>query len=516
MGPRLLVCISSAGASVALWRGRLVQARRYELGEEGEAAFAQLLATVSNVPVVFMVDSVDEDYRFETLPHTLGRDRQELLGRKLRQLYRNTPFVSARLQERERDNRRDDRFLFMAVTDLDIIEPWVSPVIAQGLPIVGLFALPTVTPAAIAALKLKVPDLLVVSRHVSGLRQTFIKDGRFRFSRLTPLRGLPEDNLDLAFATEITNPRLYLNALQAATADSAVDVVLLDQDDSMRGLQARLLQNPGILRPQRVSRAQLRALLKIAPEASDATPDALHLQLLGMATPTDNLAPAELLQGFSVHRAGRFLYAAAGIIAAVGVLWFAIDINRVRNLEDETTSAAQQTRRYDDLYAEITRSFPASPVSAASLRQTVDAFERLRTRAGTPEPLHAVLGDALANHPAVNLRALSWRHGPFTDAASVASKGLTPGAGGAPHQGGHLQAEIQPFSGDYRSAVNEIREFADTLRAHPRVQEVKLLKLPRDDSSRQSLTGSTSAQAEAQVGARFELVLLLKDEEGGR
>jgi hypothetical protein len=404
----------------------------------------------------------------------------------------------------------------MAVTDLDIIEPWVSPVIAQGLPIVGLFALPTVTPAAIAALKLKVPDLLVVSRHVSGLRQTFIKDGRFRFSRLTPLRGLPEDNLDLAFATEITNTRLYLNALQAATADSAVDVVLLDQDDSMRGLQARLLQNPGILRPQRVSRAQLRALLKIAPEASDATPDALHLQLLGMATPTDNLAPAELLQGFSVHRAGRFLYAAAGIIAAVGVLWFAIDINRVRNLEDETTSAAQQTRRYDDLYAEITRSFPASPVSAASLRQTVDAFERLRTRAGTPEPLHAVLGDALANHPAVNLRALSWRHGPFTDAASVASKGLTPGAGGAPHQGGHLQAEIQPFSGDYRSAVNEIREFADTLRAHPRVQEVKLLKLPLDDSSRQSLTGSTSAQAEAQVGARFELVLLLKDEEGGR
>jgi hypothetical protein len=45
---------------------------------------------------------------------------------------------------------------------------------------------------------------------------------------------------------------------------------------------------------------------------------------------------------------------------------------------------------------------------------------------------------------------------------------------------------------------------------------VKLLKLPLDDSSRQSLSGSTSAQAEAQVGAGFELVLLLKDAEGGR
>ena len=55
MGPRLLVCISSAGASVALWRGRLVQTRRYEPGEEGEAAFAQLLATVRDLPVVFTV-----------------------------------------------------------------------------------------------------------------------------------------------------------------------------------------------------------------------------------------------------------------------------------------------------------------------------------------------------------------------------------------------------------------------------------------------------------------------------
>ena len=53
MGPRLLVCISSAGASVALWRGRLVQARRYELGEEGEAAFAQLLATCESLPARF-------------------------------------------------------------------------------------------------------------------------------------------------------------------------------------------------------------------------------------------------------------------------------------------------------------------------------------------------------------------------------------------------------------------------------------------------------------------------------
>ena len=38
---------------------------------------------------------VEEDYRFETLPHAFGSDRADMVGRKLKQHYRNTPYMAA-------------------------------------------------------------------------------------------------------------------------------------------------------------------------------------------------------------------------------------------------------------------------------------------------------------------------------------------------------------------------------------------------------------------------------------
>ncbi len=517
MGPRLLVCISSAGASVALWRRGLVNCRRFSLDEAGEAEFAELLTTVHRVPVYFVVDTVEEDYRFETLPHTVGRDRREMIDRKLKQLYRNTPFASAQLQEREKDRRKDDRFLFMAVTDLEIIEPWVGAVMARGLPIAGVFPISAVTSAAVVPLKLRGPNLLIVSKHVAGLRQTFLKNGRFRFSRLTPFRGLSEDNLDSTFAAEIVNTRLYLNALQATSADEIVDVVLLDQDDSLQDLYRRVAENPGAMRAQRISRGQLGALLKIPPTAFDSTADALHLHLLGRASPKENLAPPDLLQGFRVHRVGRGLLAVAGSVAVVGVLWFAYDLNRVRTIEEDIASAAQQTRRYDALYSELTRQFPEAPVTAAALKQTVDAFDRLRLRARTPELLFSVVSAALEPNPLVSISSVTWKHGRFADLTTAFSpSSAQSGSQDSPmRQIGLIRGEIQPFTGDYRSAVNAIREFADQLRKHPRVVDAKIVKLPLDDSSKQSLTGTTSARAETSLGARFEISVLLREEGEG-
>ncbi len=48
---------------------------------------------LDGVPAYLMADTVDEDYRFETLPHTTGKDRRDMVERKLKQLYRSTPIL---------------------------------------------------------------------------------------------------------------------------------------------------------------------------------------------------------------------------------------------------------------------------------------------------------------------------------------------------------------------------------------------------------------------------------------
>jgi len=46
-----------------------------------------------------------------------GADRRDLVQRKLKQHYRNTPYVAAWLLGRDKSKRRDDRYLFSALTN---------------------------------------------------------------------------------------------------------------------------------------------------------------------------------------------------------------------------------------------------------------------------------------------------------------------------------------------------------------------------------------------------------------
>ena len=77
------------------------------------------------MPAEIMVDAVEEDYRFETLPHAYGPDRAQMAARKLRQHYRNTPYMAAWRLGRETGKRRDDRYLFSALTNPDLVTDWL-------------------------------------------------------------------------------------------------------------------------------------------------------------------------------------------------------------------------------------------------------------------------------------------------------------------------------------------------------------------------------------------------------
>jgi len=49
----------------------------------------------AGLPVFAGADTVDEDYRSEIMPHVQGNARNELLARKLKQVFRNARFTGA-------------------------------------------------------------------------------------------------------------------------------------------------------------------------------------------------------------------------------------------------------------------------------------------------------------------------------------------------------------------------------------------------------------------------------------
>lgn len=519
MARRILVCLSAAGATAARWSGKLADVARFDADEAGMAAFDAWLAPFSGTPAVVMVDSVDEDYRFENLPHTSGRDRRDLLDRKLKQIYRSTPFTTATVMEpagKDKSKRREDRVLFCALTTAEPIVPWLRALARRGLPLTGVHTVPTVTPSVAALLKLKTPNLLVISKHTAGLRQTFLKNGVFRITRLTPLRATGDRTLERSFADEVGNTRMYLDALSITTADDAVQVAILDQDNSLATLREAIQAGRGNMQCQRFSREDITLRLGVPTAALDASPDALHLRLLGGHVPAENLAAADMVSDYRMYRTRRMLFAASGAAAVLGGLWFGADLYRAGAIDAETGELATQANRYQRMYQDLTREFPAAPASAAVMQKTVDVALRLRREYRSPEPLFMAASEALDAFPGVSLQGIDWRSGKLPelqDAFGGANRGNSGGE--QVRQLALLSGELSPFDGDYRSAVATIREFAERLRANPAVAEVRVIKYPLDDSSREVLSGSTGSRTEQKASARFEVAVQLRDAGGG-
>ena len=520
MQEKLLICVSAQQATAAHWRaGKISKLEQFAHDDKGLASFRDFLAPYSNMPVLVCVDAVEEDYRFETLPHSFGFERTQMVTRKLKQHYRNTPYIGAWLQGREPDKRRDDRYLFSALTNPDIVADWLRLINAQDLPLAAVYLLPMVSAALLDKLQVRTANLLLAAPHSGGLRLTFFRDRKFRLSRLT--RGDASKSTDPVrlFAGEISNTRLYLHALRAATLDEHLTVLLLDRNDELEEVAATIIQDNPSLDCIRVGRAELAARLGMEPQVLAATSDALYLQLMGLKTPVGNIAPVGATLGYRRYRARRAIYAACAGIGAVAALWSGVNGWQAYRVNSQAAEIAQQVSVQDLQYKQITREFPPAPTTGENLKRAVEIAAQLRESARYPLPIMTLVSQGLQDTPNVVLRDFGWRYG-LTDidkaggdttargaASSQAAPGVPPAAR---HQSAYIGGEIRPFRGDYRAAIDTIEGLAARLRTHPAVAEVRTMKMPLNVSPKSVLSGTT-ADSRAESGiAEFELLIVLK------
>ena len=519
MADKLLICISAGQASAAHWTGsKIADCRVFAHDESGLAAFKEFLAPLSTVPVYLMVDAVEEDYRFETLPHTYGSDRASMVGRKLKQHYRNSPYTSAWLQGRESGKRHDDRYLFSALTNPELVTDWLQAVTEKGNPVAGIYLLPMVSTALLDKLQLKAPNLLVVAQHSAGLRLTFFRNRQFRLSRLTRNDSDTAEEADRIrfISEEISNTRLYLHALRITTLDEPLTVLLLDRQDEF-GDAAQVIahDNPG-LSCQHLGRAEIASKLGISDEQLGLSRDVIYLYLLGLKAPASNLASSAITSGFRHYSMRRGVYAAAAAVALAAVVWGGLNTYQFMDANAQALEAAQQTAQQQALYQEATRQFPAAPASAENLKKAVEVAQKLRESARTPEMLMGIISTALEASPAIYLREFGWKYGPTeiesggtavrSDSESAAPAGVT-----LPRkQSGLIDGEIRPFRGDYRAAIDTINEFADRLGRDPAVQQVRVVRLPLNVNPTLALTGNTLDNREQAGTAEFRILIVLK------
>lgn len=501
MANQIALCITLDLAFVAVIRDDMpLDFREFHADEEGFRAFGSFLRAHGRLPIRLMVDSVEEDYHAETLPHVGGGARRELVNRKLRQVYRNGAFCAAWAQGREPDKRRDDRYLFVALTNADPLKPWLDVIEASQAALAGVYLLPMVTEAVLAHMGLGQRSVLVVSWHNLGLRQSYFQDGQLRASRIAvhDNNGAPEK----FFRGEIAKTRLYLNSLRLTARDERLELLLIDPRELMGGLQQLLGADPS-LDCVRFGRDKLSS--RFPGILKNASSYMLHLLMLAHRPPTRSLAPEAVVRRYWQRQQHRLLTRASVAALVLSLAWAGGNLALSLQAEAKIKEIEQQTQLQRQAYQAETRRFPSAPASADDMEKAVGLAAAIQHEARTPERLMQIVSRALEKSPELVLMRLDW----LRDSGEHRGEGAAaPGNG--EHESGEARGEIRPFRGDYRSAVRSVQAFAGNLRQDREVESVTVTQLPLNARSSSVLSGNTlDTLATGEMRAEFGIRLIL-------
>jgi hypothetical protein len=504
MPRQFLVYVTAEQVSSHLWDGgRLVSERSYAATDEGRAAFEGFLHRHGAEPIPLLTDLVEEDYRFESVPHLVGPDRSALFSRKLEQYYRATPYRHASVVGRDPEGRRDDRVVFSALTNPGLINPWVELMGRAAAPLRGVYSVPLVSGELLAGMR-STHVLLLTWESRAGLRQSYFINNQLRFTRLTG--SVEHDRLVERVTSETTLTVKYLASLSLLPTDHPLDICILCDAADRAELQARLRTDPA-RRHIYLDLRELAARLGYRGElkGSDATPLLLHA--LAKKPPPNQYGNAEHIHYYSLWRTRRaLLVLAAALMVATGG-WSLYQVWDGVNLKSRVAELVTETRNLEEAYRRLTADFPKTGLSSANIRLGVTAAQRLAAYSPPPRELLGRLSTVLDAFPSVQVGSLSWEASfkpEAVGAAGASGPAGTPAPDIVPTQVAEnalpaqvmiLNGEIWPFHGDYRAALDVVERLRAALAQQD--LEAAALKLPLDLRPEATLAGGADDQMTA-------------------
>jgi hypothetical protein len=512
-----------AGGRLAVYhwdRGELLEPLWFAADEDGLTEFSLYLDHSPRDPVYLLVDVVEEEFREESIPHVVGGDRSALVRTRLNRLFRDPTYSYAEVQGREPEGRRDDRVLFTALIRPDLLSPWIGQIAKHKVPLAGIYSLPIISEGLIRRLPVDSDHALLVTMQSSGgLRQTFFRSKRVKLSRLAIMPPGETPGHASYVLGEVEKIRRYLNSLRQLPQDSPLDVYIV----GTAGLLADVTrQSPDSL----TTRYHLYELEEVANrvgikgEYGSANTDRIFAHLLAQKRPSNQYAPSYQTRHYTMHRTRIALIAASVVLFVTSLAIGGTKLAEGIMAAGESVSLRNQIAFYDERIRKARADMPKTPAAPRAIMAAVNMAGTLRDYKTTPLAMMATLSEGLSDFQLLKLDDVEWIASTNPD-APIGEKGRA--AASSPRARGEAAAEsdqptlyqiaqvkgrVDPFSGNYREALDLVRAFADTLRQLPNVENVDILDLPLDIGSQQVISGSTSRRADT---APFELRIVIRD-----
>jgi hypothetical protein len=511
MSAKRVLYFTSSEHYVYRWSRRALELdARFEADEEGLAEFRDFLRHQKGALFYVVADLAGEDFHEDQIPYLRGGDRQAVVQRRLAQRYRDTRLAAALPLGYITGERRNERLLLTSFTNTEQFTPWLDALVDSDTKLAGVYSIPLIAPAVASRLGTRGGRAFLITHNRVGLRQSYIDNGRLRFSRLERTGNMPPESLAAFVRSEMMRLAQYLGGLRALPRDGPPVQVLVVAPPGQRGVFEQALVSDARLTFRALDADDAARAVGVR-RASGTFTEQLYLHLVVTKPPKQQFARREERRGFRIWQLQRGI-AFAGVIGFTACALYAganwLDVMSLRN---RTESEQRQARAATEQYERITAAFPVTQTTTDNLKATVVEFREIAAHSSTPDASFIHLSKVLEDFPQIELDRLTWRVGlPVENEREAPPAAVAAKTGSATAQtaelleiGGRVNATQRS---DYRGITAQVQRLAAALSAGSSYRVLRT-QLPFDITSQGTLTGDIGA-TEAGEAPRFTIVLV--------
>lgn len=501
--------------SLAVWQeGNSGPEQRvvFAAGDSGLQQFDAYLAQDEDRPGFIVVDVIEEEFAPDTMPKLGMRDRTALMHRRMQRKFPGTPFRLPVYQGSRTSDPDEARAVYSAVTNHELLDPWLEIILRRKVPLAGIFSVPLLAPKLLHDLyKTSGPALFVTQHCGRRLRQVFMQGRHVLSARLSQSPALTDDDYPQFVLTEIGRSRRYLERARLFGSKEQLDVYIVAEASLAERLLARAeSDSPLKIHFIKPDVAAKRAGMRGAVDADRL--ESLYLAHSLRQRTRHNYAVSGECRFWHMRRLRHAIVATAVAVSAACAVLSGLYLSDAWSLNKRSADVESQLVRLTESFRRENEQFDPIKADSHEMKLAVDTGDFILSNRLPAAWVMQQVGLVMGSYPDVQILSLAW-----------SAESATPEAPARPRRGepprpvpvpeialvrADITADIRPFDGNMRRAFSRIDALVSDLRDRTAFSEVVAVEYPFDTRPQSSLSGEI-AGPDGAATARFRLRLRL-------
>jgi len=389
-----------------------IQQFNEESTEDDRVAY---LHNESHKPVYCLLDSIYEEYRVVVLPHVFGKDKKNLIERKKRRLFENKTYTYAVTQGRETFGRRDDKMLFTALNNTEILESWINILQINQIPLAGIYSVPLLSENLLNYLPKTPYTLLVaptpqISAHSPlALRQSFFAHQKIQLSRLIPMDAQQAPEYAKNLIAQVIRMQQYLSNAQLLPQTHILSVIILSESHYLFEL-AQYLQDHKLptLHIQIIDIQDFAYQLGLPTSVETVHLNTLLAYQLSRYSFKNHYARLAEIQHFLHGKIRRATITTAIILPLIAIGFSSINVYEAEQFRKNAQQIQGKLKEQQSILEERYGNLKDSGTEIQHIENVVDTGRYINQRHIAPRVLWEKIGSILVAYPELRVETLTW------------------------------------------------------------------------------------------------------------